>query len=1264
MPESDSRPSLLTRWLSPLAELRSGEGATALLLFLYSFLAMTSYNIVKPVTRSQFITSLGADNLPWVQFGAGMVIGLLMQAYTKLIANVPRRWTIPVTQAGMIVLLVLFWVLFTQVGSEWVSVGFYLYGLILGILLISQFWTLANDIYDPRQAKRLFGLIGGGASLGGAMGAAITATLVERLGAKSMLLVSASILAMCMAIVVRIIRTNERAGQSDASKTGEEAGVRGGEALALLRGSRHLQIIALVITFAAIGAAIIEQQLNMATAAAKGRANTDGMTAILAWVGVYLSTIGFFIQVALTSRIHRLLGIGFALMILPVSLGASGLLMLGVGALWTSGVARVLDTSLRYTVDKTTREILFLPLPPDVKYRAKPFIDVTVDRLSKGAGALLILVLIKDWGLALTWPQLSYASLAVMVLWVYFAMRARAEYMAAFRTSIVRQDMKAGEIRLETADLSTIEALVEELGHQDPKRVTYALDLLESLDKRHLVSPLMLYHEHAGVRVRVLRLAEGAGPAGADRWLRGISRGLTDAEGDVRSAAVRALAAVKGEEAAALMRPYLDDADPALVVTAASALSSSTDPADVSAAADAFRALIDDAREQRASTRAEVARALGRVANPAFRPLLVPLMFDTDIDVARDAIKSAARLGGGDYLYVAPLVSLLRHRLLKGAAREVLASYGEDVVPTLVYFMRDRDEDIWVRRHIPATLARIPCAASLQALLDALEDPDGFLRYKALAALEHLRRINPELTVPQATIDRLVSAETARAFDRLTLRFNLFEVGGLDRDCLLARALSQKYDRAFNRIFTLLGLGRSSSDIAAVRHALTSGDARSRASAAEFLDNILKGEARARVMLLAEEMPLEVRVRKGNTMFRTRQRDVTDTLAQLVHDESQEVAATAIQLVEARQLWSLVGDLEHALEHRPARDWWVFEAASWALAAHRMAEKRRVLWQEPLPAVELADRLRRIQLFDFVSVDELFRVASLGRQVRHDTGHVIAQEGHAADTLHFVLDGRVAVTSEREGRAEVAAPGVIGFEDALEGHPVRGTATVLEPTITLTMTTDEFLTLVSENVEIAQGIFRMLLETRCAPAWRAVVHGELSPELQRRVADGVQALDGLLLLQASPLLQRATSAELVRLAEAARVVPLTPGATLFKPGDVASIHAVLTGQVAISTTDGTAIDSADSGDVLGMYEALSGRYMTSTGTIAAPGTALRIDRTELFELMADNLPVLQGIFSGLVHARTARRDRDTAHKHTRMHPHHAHARSHPAASGR
>ena len=184
------------RLVDKIVTLREGEAATAVMMFAYSFFAMTSYNILKPVTRSQFISALGADNLPYVQLAAGVLIGVLMQVYSKVAGRLPRRWVIPVTQAAEAALLTMFWFLF-RIGGQWVSVAFYVLALILGILLTSQFWTLANDIYDVRQARRLFGLIGGGASLGGAMGAGLTSLAVEELGTNNLLLVSAAILGVC-----------------------------------------------------------------------------------------------------------------------------------------------------------------------------------------------------------------------------------------------------------------------------------------------------------------------------------------------------------------------------------------------------------------------------------------------------------------------------------------------------------------------------------------------------------------------------------------------------------------------------------------------------------------------------------------------------------------------------------------------------------------------------------------------------------------------------------------------------------------------------------------------------------------------------------------------------------------------------------------------------------------------------------------------------------------------------------------------------------
>jgi AAA family ATP:ADP antiporter len=1176
--------SWLRRVLAPVAELREGEARTALMMFAYSFLAMTAYNILKPITRSEFISGLGADNLPYVQLAAGLLIGVLMERYTALAKRIPRRFVIPATLGSMAAVLVAFWVLFRTAG-EWVSVAFYLLGLILGILLISQFWTLANDIYDPRQAKRIFGLIGGGSSLGGMTGAGLTALVVSRIGTGNLLLVSSAILVLCTTMVVLIVRREKGAGRTGGG-VGEEEGVSGQEALKLLRESKHLQVIALVIGFAAVGAGLIEQQLNMAAQAFKGREATDSLTAFLAQVTLYLSAIGFLIQIGLTSRIHRRLGVGFALLVLPTSLGATGIVMLLNAALWAPAMARILDTSLRYTLDKTTREVLFLPLPLEVKYRAKPFVDV---------------------------------SLVVTGLWVFTALRARREYQAAFRRSIENRVIEAEQVRLEQADLSTIETLVEELAYPDEERVLYAIGLLESLDKRHLVTPLLLHHESERVRVRALLALEAARPELRERWAPAVESLLADGSVEVRAAAVQALAAIRGERSAELMRAHLGDRDPRVATIAALTLAGSSREEDVAAAESAFQRLAGDTREAASEGRLQVAAALGRLCDRRFRALLIPLMFDPDLNVAREAVRSAAQPCEAAQLLLPPLVSLLRRRPLRATVREVLAARGEGVLDVLAWFLGDPAEDIEVRRQIPATLARIPSPRSVELLLVGLADPDEELRDRCLAALLALRRADEALPIARGPVEERAIAEARRYFRTLGLRHNVLreDVGG----SLLDRALAERLERGVERTWRLLALLYAWRDVAVARRGLQ-GDARARARAAEYLDNLLGGPLRRWLVPLLEDLPPEEKVKKGNALLRTRERDLEDTLAQLIHDEDQLLSAAAIQRVEEKGLWSLADDLEHVLSHRDARDLHAFEAASWALAARRISpETRRTRWKEAFPAAEVAHRLLQVPLLRCAPVESLFHIASVGRTVRPEAGHYLAQEGTAPSEVHFLLEGDAVTREDPRPPRQRAAPFVVGLDEVLCGGRHRETARSREGAVYLTLAAAELLALVTEDSGLLRALVRGGLA--CAPAGARVLRPRVAPPAEKA---GSRTLEEVRLLEASPLFVKASPEQILRLVEVAREVALLQDALLLGDSDPAALHFVKDGEVALDGRGEPVV--ARAGDTIGLLETLAGAAVVPA-KVTAPGRALRLEGDALLERLAEDPSLLQGFFSAL-----------------------------------
>jgi CRP-like cAMP-binding protein len=285
------------------------------------------------------------------------------------------------------------------------------------------------------------------------------------------------------------------------------------------------------------------------------------------------------------------------------------------------------------------------------------------------------------------------------------------------------------------------------------------------------------------------------------------------------------------------------------------------------------------------------------------------------------------------------------------------------------------------------------------------------------------------------------------------------------------------------------------------------------------------------------------------------------------------------------------------------------------------AERRRARWLEPIPTVELAARLRRVPLFNYVSVDELFRFAGAAKQVRYDRGRSLFEPG-SPGAVHVLIDGEVRF----DDGAAVQAPGPLAFEEIFAGASFSSSVRAVDVAVTLALTQDEFLMLLSDNIDIAHGLFRTLLEARGAAA-RPVVRGLFDAGVAGRT-ERLQPMERALLLQGGALLSGAARPHVLQLADITREVPLDVGAVLSREGERA-VYLVLSGAVTVETPDGARL-VAGPGDAVGLLEALTDRRLEATITVSDAGAALRLDRRDLFDLLADHAELLQALVGGIL----------------------------------
>jgi len=282
----------------------------------------------------------------------------------------------------------------------------------------------------------------------------------------------------------------------------------------------------------------------------------------------------------------------------------------------------------------------------------------------------------------------------------------------------------------------------------------------------------------------------------------------------------------------------------------------------------------------------------------------------------------------------------------------------------------------------------------------------------------------------------------------------------------------------------------------------------------------------------------------------------------------------------------------------------------------------------PVPAISLVHRLREIPLFRFTSMDELFRIATISRQVRYAAESRVQERGAPAEYMQVLVQGRFRLENDSE---LLAPPAMLGFQEVLKGTPLQSSAVAETESIALVMPAEEFRTLLAANIELAQGLFRMLLGAPGNGGGTAPAARTSSFRYEHRAAP-LKTVEKVMYLQTVPILSHATAEELYEVAAIAREIGLVETETLFSAGAPASIVLLLAGAMELSSAAGASA-RVEAGASIGVRETLAGASFLDTVRVVASGRALQIDREPLFDLLADRMDLLQGVFSAVFHGK-------------------------------
>jgi len=861
--------------VSGQTSVRPEERQGVVLAFVTLLGILASYALLETARDALFLARLPAGELPWVYLVMAAVAVALAELQGKGL-GVSRSLRLSVTLAFGAAVTLGFYFL-RPAGNPWLLRAFYVWAGAIATLVGVQFWVLLGDVYTITQAKRLYRVIGTGSLTGAALGAGLARVVSGVLPPEALIALGAAVMAVSAALAFLLAGQTRNEGDVPAPARWRLRDFRS----FLQREPYVARLAGLVLV---VSVAVTLADFVFKSEVARHIAAADLARFFATFYGA-LSVLALVVQVALMGWILRALDVHRALWTLPVLMlgGAAGIVIGGglVAALLLKGA----DGALRPSLNRTSTELLFLPIPDSLRSRVKPAIDVIGQR---GGQAVASLFILSQLALGRGDNLLAVFAALLCVAWIAAIAELRPHYVEMFRRAL-REGVIEARGGLPELDLVSLETLFASLNSRDDGEVMAALDLLKAEDRIHLVPALILYHPTPAVVLRALELFEASGRTDfgpvADRL-------LDHADAEVRAAALRAHASPDPD--GSRLRGALGDPSPLVRATALAGLLAETpsgeDP----------RPLLEVILGERTpEARRALARAIQQRPVPAFIPVLEALSIDPQDEVQLAVARSIGALRAESFLPT--LLEQLRREAVRAEARQAFCEFGSKGLEFLERALEDATLPQELRRHIPRAITGFPAASAVAVLQRHLvSERDGMVRYRIHRALGRIATRHPEVTLDDALLST-AAERTVEVICRLAHWRVVLEEGGeadprrvTPGHLMLMALLRDKADKAEERLFRLLGLIHRGEDFRRIYRGLRSPDRRLRASSYELLENVLRPPLKGVVLALVDGASTTIDHEATASFYEPPSLEYEDVVTRLIEQPSETLRSLAV----------------------------------------------------------------------------------------------------------------------------------------------------------------------------------------------------------------------------------------------------------------------------------------------------------------------------------------------------------------------------------